>query len=626
MAEELDPIRYEIFRHRMFQILEEGRIAIKMVSGSPVVVEGGETMCSYHLSDGTTTLVAAGILLHAIGSRDFVVKTIQWYEEDPGIYDGDQFFWNDPYIGGQHLADMVVVKPIFYEGKRVAWTGSIMHTAETGGIDPGGQSTHSTEIFHEGIRIMGLKIVDQGQFRQDVFNTIVLQTRAPDLVGLDLKAKVAACNVCAKRYVELIETFGLDFVEPASQKIIDDAERMVRDKLRALPDGVWRSRLYNDQTGLGKEEPKKVQCTVTKIGEEITFDYSGTGRQNEGSVNLTRPGTQGHLFVLLCSQLFWDVPWNDGMHKPVTLITPEGTLVNCTFPTSTANGVLSIGGLVRTTAHECIAKMLFAGGDKDVNAAWRGACGAAPYFGGIDQFGKGTVGIILESFVSGIGATQYRDGVDTGANMLNPQSQVSDLEIIEMNYPFLSLGRKEKIDSGGFGKFQGGMAPEQILMAYGTDNLRVGFFGNARRITPNFGMFGGYPGGVMEARYAINSELLEWFKQSKIPQTYEDMEALGGRVVDPPNSYHGEQLKEYDVFIYRHGGGGGYGDPLDRDPKLVVETVKRRATSLDVARLVYGVIINAETLEINEKATEKRREEIRKERRENAKPASSYYK
>ena len=169
----LDPVRYEIFRHRLFHILEEGRLAMKMVSGSPVVVEGGETMCALYASDGTPILTAAGILLHCTGAMDFIRKAIEWFEEDPGIHDGDSFFFNDPYIGGQHLPDQMVVKPVFYQGKRIAWTGSMMHTPETGGIEPGGMSPSAREIFHEGVRIRGLKIVEGGKFRKDVFQTIV---------------------------------------------------------------------------------------------------------------------------------------------------------------------------------------------------------------------------------------------------------------------------------------------------------------------------------------------------------------------------------------------------------------------------------------------------------------------
>ncbi|MFC1938126.1 hydantoinase B/oxoprolinase family protein, partial [Chloroflexota bacterium] len=165
MSIEIDPVRYEVFRHRLFNILEEGRIAIGMISGSPVVVEGGETMCSFHLADGRPILVAAGILLHAYGARDFIMNCVEMYEKNPGINDGDQFFFNDPYIGGQHAADMVVIKPIFYQGMRVAWTGAIMHTPETGSSTPTGQDPGYTNVYQEGIKILGLKVVEAGRFR-----------------------------------------------------------------------------------------------------------------------------------------------------------------------------------------------------------------------------------------------------------------------------------------------------------------------------------------------------------------------------------------------------------------------------------------------------------------------------
>ena len=116
MGKELDPVQYEIFRHRLFNTLEEGRIAVGMVSGSPVVVEGGETMCSFYDSNGVPILTAAGVLLHCLGAMGFVLKAIEWYEEDPGIFEGDQFIFNDPYIGGLHLPDQIVIKPIFFEG------------------------------------------------------------------------------------------------------------------------------------------------------------------------------------------------------------------------------------------------------------------------------------------------------------------------------------------------------------------------------------------------------------------------------------------------------------------------------------------------------------------------------
>ncbi len=312
MPEQLDPVKYEIFRHRLFNILEEGRIAIQQVSGSPVVVEGGECMCSFYTAEGTVILTAAGLLLHCTGAQDFIKKATEWYEDDPGINEGDQFFFNDPYIGATHLPDMIVAKPIFYEGRRIAWTAAMMHTDDVGGHGPGGQKVGATDIFDEGIRIRGLKIVEGGKFRPDVFRTIVDQCRDPHLVGLDAKAKIAAVNVCAKGYLNLIEKYGIDFVEATSKKTVEDSERMSKARLLDLPDGVWRSRICADSYEEGLQ-PWKVICTMAKEGDKITFDYTGSSPQVPNSMNSTFPNSWSCLFVMLAGYLFWNIPWNGGM-------------------------------------------------------------------------------------------------------------------------------------------------------------------------------------------------------------------------------------------------------------------------------------------------------------------------
>jgi N-methylhydantoinase B len=613
MRKELDPIQFEIFRHRLFNILEEGRIAIKMVSGSPVVVEGGETMCSFHAPDGTTILTAAGVLLHSWGARDFIKKTIEWYKDDPGIYDGDQFFFNDPYIGGQHLADYVIVKPIFYEGKLVAWVGSIMHTAETGGIEPGGMPASSGEIFHEGIRILGLKIVEGGKFRLDVFNTIIHQVRDQNLLSLDTKAKIASNNVCAAGYLTMVKKFGYDFVTAADQKIIDDSEAMARKKLRELPNGVWRSRLYGDTSGK-MERPFKIVCTMTKEDDSMTFDFTGTSPQNEGSTNCTLPATWGQLFVILSSQLFWNVPWNGGMVEPIKLIAPEGTVVNCAFPAAVGSAVHTVGTLITEVAHECVAKMLYAAGlYEDVNSSWFGA-GVGPIFGGVNRMGDRFGGMILDGFAAGVGGTPERDGVDTGAVMMNPTSTVSDVEMIEMNLPFMYLGRKQAMDSGGFGKHDGGMGPEMIYMVYNPVFMALGLSGSGRKAPAGFGMFGGYPTALEETRFAHGSKIREWFKESKCPGSFQDLEKLGGKIVDAPHCFPVRPIDNFDLIASRGCSGGGYGDPLERDPKKVSEDVRLSVISLDTANKVYGVVMDPKTSECDVAETEAMRKKIRDER------------
>jgi len=611
MGKELDPIQYEIFRHRLFNILEEGRIAVGMVSGSPVVVEGGETMCSFYDSNGVPIMTAAGVLLHCLGAMGFVRKAIEWYEDDPGIFEGDQFIFNDPYIGGLHLPDQIVVKPIFFEGVRIAWAGTFMHTAETGGIEPGGMPAKATEIFHEGVRILGLKIIEKGKFRPDVFRTIVEQTRDPHLVGLDIKARIAANNVCARSYVNLVQKYGLAFVQKASQKMVEDSEKMTRVKLAGLPDGVWRSREYGDHSGT-VERPFKVVCTMTKKGDEITFDFTGTSSQNEGSNNTTISGAWASLFNAIASQLFWDVSWNGGMMIPVQLVAPEGSVIHCRFPAAVSVSAPTTVNMIIQTACECIHKMFYPVEKyrEDVTSGWQGGHGC-PYFGGINQYGSPCAGVILDNFAGGTGGTVSRDGVDTGANMLNPTSRISDVEIIELGLPFMYLARRNAPDSGGFGKFRGGMGGEAIYMVYGTDQLVFGTMGLGKKTPGGHGIFGGYPPDLQQNKYVLNSNVAQWFKESRSPTTFEALDLLKGNIIFPPANFYAIPVKQYDIILFRWGAGGGYGDPLDRNPEAVLKDLKTKAISLSTAETVYGVVLKKTEIAVDVEATRAKQAMIR---------------
>ncbi|MBI2954057.1 MAG: hydantoinase B/oxoprolinase family protein [Chloroflexi bacterium] len=607
----LDPIKYEIYSHRLYNILEEGRITIRRVTGSAMVAEGGETLCSFYMSDGTPVLTASGILLHCTGARDFVLKAIEWYEDDPGIYDGDQLLFNDPYIGGQHLCDHIIIKPIFYDGRRIAWCGSFMHTPETGAISPGGMPGHATNIWQEGVAFKGLKIVEAGKFRPDVFNTVCGHSRDPHLVGLDTKAKIAANNVCAKRLMSLIEKYGLEFVEAANARIIEDSEKMVRARLLSLPDGVWRSRLYGDTDGLG-EKPYRVVCTMTKKGDKIIFDYTGSSPQNAGSLNSTLPATWGSLFVVLASQLFWNVSWNGGMLRPVMLIAPEGTVVNCRYPAAVSRGVVSAGNMVTATAHACIARMLLAADHIDeVNSVWRGASGPSVSFGGINQHGERAAGQILEGFASGLGATPYRDGVDTGGEMMNPTSNIADVEVLESGLPFLYLSRCQASDSGGPGRFRGGTGIEMVYAVYGARSLEVGLQGSGRRSPVNRGICGGYPASIKEVRVARNSNITELWKQGQSVVSFDEIDRLEAQHVLMPACSPSGPMYEYDIISPRRDGGGGYGDPLERDLDRVADDVATGLVSRLAAERFYGVALDGCTGKPNIQETESLRKQLR---------------
>ncbi|MEI9475302.1 MAG: hydantoinase B/oxoprolinase family protein, partial [Deltaproteobacteria bacterium] len=502
MEKKLDPIKYEIFVRRLGTILEEGRKAIGMVSGSPAIVEGGECMTSLFDGDGNGVLAAVGTLFHVVGSGDAIKHAIKEYQDSPGINDGDQFYYADPYIAGTHLMDQIAVKPIFYQGKRVAWVGTMTHTGDVGGLLRG----ISTEIFHEGARFRGIKMYEGGKVRKDLLDCITLQSRDPEFVTIDILARVASNNVCSEGFIRLVEKFGIEFVEAASQKLREDFEKLAREKLKKLPNGTWRQRVYLSTTKNvdGKEVPVplKIECAMTKDGEGLTIDLTGTSAQNADYRNATLASARSSMFAPLCTFLFYDLPWNAGMINFIKYIIPEGSFLNCRFPASCGLGTLCGINLMGAVAG-CLVKMLYAAGLYEfVNSCWAekglGSAGFGPgvWYGGHSQHG-GVVGQgTYDTFAGAGGATPQRDGVNTGGIYANPSSAISDVEFTEMYWPLLFLARRHGVDSGGYGKFRGGLNLEAIVMVYGSKDLNADFLaGPEGGEIRGFGLFGGYPVG-----------------------------------------------------------------------------------------------------------------------------------
>ncbi len=632
MKTELDPVKYEVFVRRLNSVLEEGRQAVAMVSGSPAIVEGGEFMTSLYDGNGKGILTAAGTLFHVMGSADSIRHAIKEYEENPGINEGDQFFYNDPYIAGTHVMDQIVIKPIFYEGERVAWVGTMTHTSDVGGILRGA----SSEIFHEGVRIRGLKVVEGNRVRKDALQSITQQCRDPEFVAQDILARIASNNVCTEGYLRLIDKFGIEFVKTACKKLTEDAERAFREKLKKLPDGTWRERVYISRTKRveGKEEPLplKVICTLKKEGEKLSFDVIASP-QTEDYCNAALPSSRSCLFSALAAALLWNIPWNSDVMEWVNYHVPEGSFLNCRFPASCGLGTQA-GITLIVAAAGALAKMLSAAGLYDyVNASWGALSGGVTnfgpgvWYGGHSQYGRVVGQGTYDLFVGGQGATPLRDGNNTGGIYVNPRSAGADVEWTETYYPLLYFAQRHGIDSGGYGKFRGGMNLESLCMVYGTKDLTTDYLpgpegGEAR----GFGLFGGYPmgGHLGDSILLLTSkeDLIEKFSNGIYPASNDELAPPWGVNVRESFDFKMERqlggirihVPEYSLIGYSFGCGGGYGDPLQRDPEKVVQDVKDNAVTLETAAKIYGVVVNPDTLELEHEKTEERRKEIKKER------------
>jgi N-methylhydantoinase B len=621
----LNPVKYETFLHRLWAIGEEGRSSIQRVTASPIVSQGGECMASFYTAEGTMILACSGHLRFAAATSDAIKKLIEWFSKSPGFFDGDQFFFNDPYIAGAHTFDMMIIKPVFYRNRLVAWVSSSIHTADTGGVLRG----LASEVYHEGIRIQGLKLVEKGEFREDVFRSLTQQCRDPEYVGLDLKSQIASNNVCAKRYNELIEKLGLDFVGLAGAKMIADSEHLARARLRKLPDGKWFSRVFGTAWDRrdGKVKEYQIACAMSKKGEDLLLDFSGTSAEMTDSTNSTLAGTIAQIAVVMTDFLFWDVPWSDGRLRPVKIHVPEGSILNCTFPAACGEAP-AVGVQAKIAVSDCIARMLYCAGYQDINAPWQGIWytgGPGFFYGGHNRDGIPVAQGLYDGHGAGLGATPTRDGVHCGGNMNIPSGGISDVERIEMQYPFLYFTRNFHLDGGGAGKLNGGTGSFRIYMIYGSQDCSVSYRPYSR-LPEGVGLFGGNPagiGGIRAVYQTAGASLMERLKSGQYPVQPDQIESGNWGTVAHPAEIKGRvNLSEFTIVADFVAGGGGYGDPIERQPDAVAKDLRRRIVSPRIAEEIFGVVLNQDSPVPDNAATLKQRQQIREERMRESKTFS----
>ena len=607
-----DPVTYEIFKHRLWAINERSHNTLGKVSGSPLVVDGHEYLCGIHKANGDAALINSGVLYHLIG-MEFAIKDILKWSEEEGvpIEEEDQFLTNDPFIASMHTLDMGIMKPVFYEGQLVAWVSSLFHTAAVpSSMQPAGYSPSATVAYQEGFRAQGLKIVSKGRQCADIFRNLMANARDPDTLGLDHVSKIAANNVASNDILKVISQFGIDYVNQAFDRMIDETEAMCRKKIQELPDGKWTTVLYLDTTGI-EIKPRKVQTTLIKEGDRLFFDYEVTDPQEPGSVQCAFPGGLSHIFVVLASQLFWDVPWNSGILRAIEYNLPKGSLVNVDFPYAVSHSVITI--TPQNTAHRCIAHMQFIKEElrKDINAGWAG--GGSPKFAGIDQRNREFGTTLMTAFAAGNGARNDMDGVNSGGLMLTPESEIANVETHEMFYPLLYLWRRESQESQGLGKFQGGVGIDQAFTPHNAPQGFVTGLGvpTADTYTFSHGLFGGYPGGLRGTYRIKKSDIKDMFARGEIPSSIEEIHGEKEFIQVTVGTY---SLKDDEVVQYLVGGGGGYGDPLDRDIGLVLRDIQSGYVSVGTVEKVYGVVMKKDQMSVDSEATEKKRKEMIEDR------------
>ena len=580
-----DPIEFELFKNALFSVADEMALTIFRTTYSGVLRDNMDYSTAMFDADGT--LAAQGLTLPGhLGSMPTAMTAIGDAFED--VFPGDVFILNDPFDGGMHLPDIFVFKPIHYDGELIAYAGTVSHHTDVGGRVPGSNASDSTEIYQEGLRIPPLKLYDRGERDDTLWSLIERNVRVPIKVFGDLRAQLAACHIAEAALLDLARRCGAAKLKSQMRELVEYSERLTRAAIRELPDGVYRFLDHIDDDGIDLDRPIPLSVTVTKSGDGMHVDWTGSSPQVKGAINNTLSFTKSASYCAIRSILPADIPNNEGVFRAIEVTAPPGTIANAVLPAACAARGLT-GFRMVDCMFGALAQML---PDKVFAASDGGNTGIS--IGGWHPDRRPF--IYVDFTCCAWGGRPYADGLDGNSNIFaNMASQ--PIEVTESEQPIEILAYEFIADAMGPGKFRGG-APFRRDYRFLAEEGILQVRSDRRRFRP-YGLYGGGPG-----RPSMN---------------YLDPEGENR----PLPSKLTMTIRRGDVFRHEVAGAGGWGDPLERDPALVCFDIRNELVSPEAAARDYGVVVTGTPPSVDIGATRELRQRLRARRDWEEPPAVS---
>ncbi|MEH7391421.1 hydantoinase B/oxoprolinase family protein [Bacillus sp. JJ1474] len=575
----VDPILIEVIRNGFVAAADEMKINLARTAYNPIIYEVLDFSVGLFDHNGDMVSQAAGLPIF-LGNLPPSVKQIISDVGKENMAAGDVYLINDTYTVGTHLNDVVVCSPIFLEETNtlIGFAASRAHWLDIGAVSPGGWTTDTTEIYQEGIRLRSIQLMKSGVMNRDVYQILRDNVRFTDSVMGDLRAQIAASHTGERRMLEIVKRYGLETVQAAIQEMFEMEEKATRLAIASIPDGEYKAEAFMDDDGVGIKNPK-VCVTVQIKGGEMTIDLTGSAEQCLGPINCGYAATLSGARIALKAVTSPLSPVNEGTFRPLILKVPDNCMFNAKHPAPSA-----VYGLVLMTLCDTIFKALATAIPERIPAAHYGDVCAVFIFGNDPR--TGVPYLHTEAEGGGWGANPFRDGENVMIAIADGDTRNVPVEIIESKFP-LHIERYEvRKDSGGPGRYRGGLGH---FRDYKIINHHAKFTTTQERSEcPPWGLFGGQ--SALHNRVVVN------------PGTEEEV------IIQKVTGY---SLKEGDILSVQTGGGGGYGDPLDRTSEEVLIDVKRGYVSLDAAEKCYGVVIDPISLNIDQIATNNKRKQIK---------------
>ena len=529
MSAALHPVTLEVVRNGLYAIAEEMSVIVMRSARSPLLKEAGDL--SSALTDAQGRLIAQGrdIPIH-MGVMGFTVKEFLKRITPDQLREGDVWFLNLPEVGGNHLPDVKAVRPVFFEGRLVAFAINLAHWADIGGAVPGSYVPWATECYQEGLRIAPIRLFSRDGPERPALDFVLSNLRGRDEREGDIFAQFAANDVAARRLHEIFAHYGAATVTACFERLHEESEQQMRAALRALPDGAWEGEDFLDDDGI-EDRRIRIKVRVEKKGDEATFDFTGTDPQSLGPVNTT--------YYIACSGVYYamkalvapEAPPNEGCYRPLRVIVPPGTVLSADPDRPVVGGNPETSQRVVDAIFKALAPVLpdrvQAGGPTTAGLVILGA-----------RMPDGRWAVYYEVHGGGEGATGAKDGASAiRVHMSNVMN--TPVEVVESEYPLMVEELALRPDSGGDGRHRGGLGFRRAYRVLGSEVTLTTMI--ERRIVPPYGLFGGREAAPF--RITLN------------PGTPGERDVKGKETM---------KLAQGDLVLIETCGGGGYGEPAER--------------------------------------------------------------
>ncbi|RWR50644.1 acetone carboxylase subunit alpha [Sinirhodobacter ferrireducens] len=622
-------------RDRLQAGCDEGYEMVEQMGAAPGAKWGDVITGIYSASGDLAIASAGGVLLFSSVVHHpikFIVKN--WMNEPTvGVRDGDGFIHNDSRYGNVHNTDQSMILPIFHEGRLVCWVASTVHEGENGAIEPGGMPSMAESPSDEGLKMSPFKVVENYQIKRDLLTFLQNSVREPKLQLEDMKVKLFACLRIKQRIEETLKTDGADALISTLRLTMEDVRAEVKRRVSEWPDMSVRTYIIQDST-LRENCVVKVNCTLTKKGDQLTFDFRGSSPEfTNRATNTILGGLKGMLSQLFLCYIWPDLPRGQAAMAPIEVITDPHSILNCSYDAPNSQSLMSIfTGF--TAGQHAVAKFLYSCPEKFTKVH-------APAFnmintfiwGGVSQHGETLGNLCADLNGMGAGATSNRDGEHALAPIFATMADIGEQEVNEEDVPFLQLvSKKMTRDAIAPGKYRGGQG--YTMMVATKDSEQWGFMTTAQgaKIPPIQGLFGGYACGTYPLSkvqgvdvYDVMLNEPEKFRHS-IEEIMNEQPFEGARYTTHHMGMGFDISKRGELYMISQGAGAGYGDLLERDPVGVVKDIEEGLMSAEVAARLYKVVFDPATLAIDFDATEQARADERKARIARSVPYAEFVK